>query len=153
MQENLNFKLNRILSALIDGLFIFIIIVAVSIFPLVELIIEINKDSLSVGSVNLLIISIIVGFLLGIVYLFVTFVIFKNATLGMKITHLAFVKYDGNNPTKLALLGRFAISTLCFVLSCGICLLANLIAVLNNEFGRNFYDVFSGLKMVNQYDL
>ena len=71
----------------------------------------------------------------------------------MKITHLAFVKYDGKNPTKLALLGRFAISTLCFLLSCGICLLANLIAVLNNEFGRSFYDVFSGLKMVNQYDL
>ena len=148
-----NFKLNRILSALIDGLFIFIILILISIFPFVELVMEINKDSLSVGTISWLVISIFAGFLLGIVYLFVTYLIFKNATLGMKIAHLTFVKYDGNNPTKRVLFIRSLLVILGFIFSLGFICIADLIAVINNEFGRNFHDVFLGLKMVSQYDL
>ena len=153
MQEKMNFKLNRILSALIDGLFIFIILILISIFPFVELVMEINKDSLSVGTISWLVISIFAGFLLGIVYLFVTYLIFKNATLGMKITHLTFVKYDGNNPAKRVLFIRSLLVILGFIFSLGFICIADLIAVINNEFGRNFHDVFLGLKMVSQYDL
>ena len=153
MQENINFKLNRILAALVDSLIIFIIISLTSVFSLAEFIIEVNKDAITIETTIFLVLSVIAGFLLAIVYLFVTFVIFKNATLGMKMMHLTYIKYDGTIPSKLTFLGHSSLAVLSFIFSLGLTTLANLVAVLNNENGRNFHDVCSGLKMVNQYDL
>lgn len=153
MQENMNFKLNRILATLVDALAIFIIISLTSIFSLVEFIIEANKNAVTVETRVFLILSITAGFLLAVVYLFVTFVVFKNATLGMKLMRLTYIKYDGTIPSKLTFLGHSALAVMSFVLSLGLTAMANLVAVLNNENGRNFHDICSGLKMVNQYDL
>ena len=153
MQETINFKLNRILAALIDGLIILLIATAVSIYPFIEMMQHYKQGSLNTGVISVFIFTVAAGLLLGIVYLFVTFVIFKNASLGMRITHLAFVTYDGKKPSKATLLNRSALVMITFLLSLGIVVVANLVSVLCNDYGRNFYDIFEKIKMVNSYDL
>lgn len=153
MQETINFKLNRILAALIDGLVILLIATAASIYPFIEMMQHYKQGSLNASVISIFIITAAAGLLLGIVYLFVTFVIFKNASLGMRITHLAFVTYDGKKPSKATLLNRSALVMVTFLLSLGLVVLANFVSVLCNDSGRNFYDIFAKIKMVNSYDL
>lgn len=153
MQETINFKLNRILAALIDGLIILVISAGVSVYPFIEMINHFKQGSLNPSVISVFIFTVVAGLLLGIVYLFITFVIFKNASLGMRITHLAFVTYDGKKPSKATLLNRSALVIITFLLSFGVVVLANFVSVLCNDYGRNFYDIFAKIKMVNVYDL
>ena len=153
MQETLNLKLNRILAALIDGLIILLITWGSMAYPFVELIKGISNNAVTVGSINFLIITFFVGMLFSILYLFISSLIFKNATLGMKICHIAFTNYDGKNPSKTALFYRSSMIIFCFILSLGLVVVSNFVTVLHNEFGRNFHDVFLKMKVVSSYDL
>ena len=89
-----NFKLNRILASLIDGLVMLIIFVAICITPSINLIKAVQANNYVTGDILWLVFSFIDSVLIWILYLSLTGFIFKNATLGMKIMKLAFARSD-----------------------------------------------------------
>ena len=91
----MNFKLTRILASLIDGLVMLILLVAMCIAPSLNLAKGIMNDNYVMGDILWLIFSFIGSVLVWILYLSLTGLIFKNATLGMKIMRLAFIKTNG----------------------------------------------------------
>ncbi len=153
MQEERRLQLNRILSALIDGLIILLIVWAAMAYPTVELIKEVQNGVISTGTISFFIISFFAGMILGVLYLFVCYLLFKNASFGMHFVHLTFIKYDGSKPKKMTLFYRSIFQILSFIFSLGFVVVANLISVLNNAHARNFQDYFFGIKMVNNDDL
>ena len=151
--EELNvLKLNRILAALIDGLILFVLFFAVFTYPLIDFILRITEGSYSPENIVFLSLFAIGGFALGILYLFVSSLIFKGATIGMKITHLVYVTTDGTSPRAATLFNRSSLLIISLVLSFGLVAIIDLICILLNDWGKDFHDIYSNLKVVSDYD-
>ena len=151
--SSINFKLNRILASLIDGLVMLIILIAICIAPSINLIRGIQNSNFVTGDILWLVFSLIGSVLIWVLYLSLTSLIFKNATLGMKIMKLVFVRSTGRELTFLDIFIRELTSVVCLVFSLGFSLIMDPISLLVSEHGRNFYDIFSFTKVVSLYDL
>ena len=151
--SSINFKLNRILASLIDGLVMLIILIAICIAPSINLIRGIQNSNFVTGDILWLVFSLIGSVLIWVLYLSLTSLIFKNATLGMKIMKLVFVRSNGRELTFLDVFIRELTSVVCLVFSLGFSLIMDPISLLMSEHGRNFYDIFSFTKVVSLYDL
>ena len=145
------FKANRIIAALIDGLLIFLLFATFFTYPFVELLLEINDGGVSDNTKVLLVLTAIAGMGADIFYLFITSVIFKGATLGMKILHLTFSKNDGTTPKKVFFFIRATVIVLSIVFSFGLSIIVDLVCLLLNEQGKNFHDIYSNMKVVVDY--
>ena len=151
--SSINFKLNRILASLIDGLVMLIILIAICIAPSINLIRGIQNSNFVTSDILWLVFSLIGSVLIWVLYLSLTSLIFKNATLGMKIMKLVFVRSNGREFTFLDIFIRELTSVVCLVLSLGFSLIMDPISLIVSEHGRNFYDIFSFTKVVSLYDL
>ena len=151
MEETIVFKLNRIIAALVDGLVVFLAFAAFFTYPFIEFLLEINGSGVTEPTIVLLSLCAVVGLGAGIFYLFITSLIFKGATLGMKIVHLTFSRNDGTTPRIIALFARAALTMLTVVLSLGVSIIVDLVCLLLNEQGKNFHDIFSNVKVVSDY--
>ena len=151
--SSINFKLNRILASLIDGLVMLIILTVICIAPSINLIRGIQNSNFVTGDILWLVFSLIGSVLIWVLYLSLTSLIFKNATLGMKIMKLVFVRSNGRELTFLDIFIRELTSVVCLVFSLGFSLIMDPISLLVSEHGRNFYDIFSFTKVVSLYDL
>ena len=148
-----NFKVNRILASLIDGLVMFIILVAICIAPSINLINGIQANNFVSGDILWLVFSFIGSGLVWILYLSLTGLIFRNATVGMKIMRLVFVRSNGNNLTFLDIFVRELAYVICLLFSFGFTLIVDPIAISCSEKGKSFYDIFSLTKVVSLYEL
>ena len=148
-----NLRFNRILASLIDGFVMFVIFVSVNIAPTIRLIKDVLEDHYVVADAWWLAFSVFASLCLWILYIFLSSLIFRNATLGMKIMRLAFVKTNGNNLTARCLLFRATSIVLCIVFSLGFSVIFDPISMICSENGKNFYDIFSSTKVVSIYDL
>lgn len=149
----MNFKLNRILASLIDGLVMLILLVAISIFPAINLIKHIQANVVVTNDILWLVFSLTGSILVWILYLSLTGLIFRNATLGMKIMRLVFVRTNGRDITFLDIFVREFISVICLVFSLGFTLILDPISLLCSQNGKNFYDIFSFTKVVSLYEI
>ena len=144
-----NLKVNRILASLIDGFFMFIITAAVCIAPLIVFLKEYFDGKFITSDFLWLLFSIFGSFALWILYLWIPTLIFKNATIGMKFTHLVFIN-SRENPSKFSsFLFREFMVVVCIVGSFGLSLVADLICLTMTEKGKTFYDVASSLRVVS----
>ena len=150
--QSANFKFNRILASLIDGFVMLIILLGVCVAPTISLIKDILKEASLVSDIFWLAFSLFGTYCLWILYLFLSSLIFRNATLGMRISHLMFQKTNGNNMTIRTLLFREATVVFCIVFSLGFSLIFDPISLICSENGKNFYDIFSSTKVVNAND-
>ena len=148
-----NFKVNRILASLIDGLVMFIILVAICIAPSINLVKGIQANNYVSGDILWLVFSFIGSVLVWILYLSLTGLIFRNATLGMKIMRLAFVRTNGAELTFLNVFTRELTQVVCLLFSFGFTLIVDPIAISCSEKGKSFYDIFSFTKVVSLYEL
>ena len=146
-------KVYRILAAMIDGLFTFIIFWAIFIFPLIDTINSVSNGTFSFQTTFFLIVFFILGAMLDVFYLFITSIAFKGATLGMKMNGLTFVKYDGNIPSSPTLFINALSLGIIVIFSFGLSVIVDLLSLINNKMARSFHDIFLGMKMVNTYDL
>ena len=151
--SSISFKLNRILAALIDGLVMLIILVAICVAPSINLIRGIQNSNYASGDILWLVFSLIGSVLLWVLYLSLSGLIFRNATLGMKLTKLVFVRTNGTELTFLNIFTREFISVICIIFSLGFTLILDPISLLCSENGKNFYDIFSSTKVVSLYDI
>ena len=153
MEDLRKLKANKILAALIDGLIMFILFWAIFIFPMINFIEDFIRHSLSLQSYLLFFGAYAVGMLMTAIYLFMMMLIFKNATLGMRIAGIMFIQNDGEIPAKHRLFLRSFIFALAEVFTLGIVLLTDFITILLSDSGRDFHDAYSGLKVENVYDI
>ncbi len=147
------FKLNRILAALIDGLMMLILLVAICIAPSINLIKVMQNGNYAIGDILWLVFSFIGSVLVWVLYLSLTSLLFKNATLGMKIMRLAFVRTNSTELTFINLFIRSFIYVICLILSLGLTLVFDPISLMLNEKGKNFYDILTSTKVVSLYDI
>lgn len=153
MEDLKKLKVNKILAALIDGLIMFILFWAIFIFPMISFIQDYFAKTLTSNSFLLLFGAYGVGMVMTALYLFVTELIFKNATLGMRIAGIAFIQNDGSTPSKTRLFLRAFIFVLSEVLTLGLILVTDFLTVILSDSGRDFHDAYSGLKVENVYGL
>ena len=149
MEETIVFKLNRIIAALVDGLIIFLAFASFFTYPLIEFLLEANSNGITESTIVMLILSFVAGLGADIFYLFVTCLIFKGATLGMKMVHLTFSKNDGTTPKLISLFNRAVTIMISIVLSLGLTIIADVVCLLLNEQGKNFHDIYSNMKVVS----
>ena len=152
MDELKKLKANKILAALIDGLIMFILFWAVFIFPMISFIEDFLRKTLTTESFLLFFGAYAVGMLMTAIYLFMTSLIFKNATLGMRIASIAFSQNDGSIPSKTRLFLRSFIIIISETLTLGLVLVTDFLTILFSDSGRDFHDAYSGLKVDNCYD-
>ena len=148
-----NFKANRILAALIDGLVMFILLALICVAPTINLVRTVQANNYSNGDIMWLVFSLIGSVLVWVLYLSLTGFIFKNATLGMKIMRLVFVRSNGSELTFINIFIRELISVICIIFSLGFSLILDPISLMCSESGKNFYDIFSSTKVVSLYEL
>ncbi len=148
-----NFKANRILAALIDGLVMFILLALICVAPTINLVRTVQANNYSNGDIMWLVFSLIGSVLAWVLYLSLTGLIFKNATLGMKIMRLVFVRSNGSELTFINIFIREIISVICIIFSLGFSLILDPISLMCSESGKDFYDIFSSTKVVSLYEL
>lgn len=148
-----NFKANRILAALIDGLVMFVLLAVICVAPTINLVRTVQANNYSNGDIMWLVFSLIGSVLVWVLYLSLTGLIFKNATLGMKIMRLVFVRSNGSQLTFINIFIRELISVICLIFSLGFSLILDPISLMCSENGKNFYDIFSSTKVVSLYEL
>lgn len=148
-----NFKANRILAALIDGLVMFILLALICVAPTINLVRTVQANNYSNGDIMWLVFSLIGSVLVWVLYLSLTGLIFKNATLGMKIMRLVFVRSNGSELAFINIFIRELISVICIIFSLGFSLILDPISLMCSESGKNFYDIFSSTKVVSLYEL
>ena len=148
-----NFKANRILAALIDGLVMFVLLALICVAPTINLVRTVQANNYSNGDIMWLVFSLIGSVLVWVLYLSLTGLIFKNATLGMKIMRLVFVRSNGSELTFINIFIRELISVICIIFSLGFSLILDPISLMCSESGKNFYDIFSSTKVVSLYEL
>ncbi len=150
---SINFKLNRILASLIDGLVMLILLVAICIAPSINLVRVIQNNNLVTGDILWLVFSFIGSVLVWILYLSLTSLLFKNATLGMKLMRLVYIRTNSTELTFINLFMRSFICVICLVLSLGLTLIFDPVSLMCNEKGKNFYDILTSTKVVSFYDI
>lgn len=145
------FVANRFLASLIDGFFMLVITVGISIFPSINFFKEISDGKLVSLSVFWFVFSLMASFLVWILYLSIPCLIFKNATLGMRLCHLRFENSKEKDVKFYHILFREATLVVCIVFSLGLSLISDIISVCSNSEGRTFFDYYSSLRVVNDY--
>lgn len=152
MKRN-DYKFNRILASLIDGFVMFLIIASICTYPTIVLIRDLVNHTFYNSDALWLAFCLVGSFAVWILYLFLSALILKNATLGMRINHLVFVKSNGNNLTARTIILREAAVVFCIVFSLGFSIIFDPISMFCSENDRNFYDILSSTKVVNVNDL
>ena len=142
------FKANRFLAALIDGLIMFLLLSAICFAPALTFFREISEGKYISSSIFWFAFSIFGSFLVWILYLSVSTLIFRKSTLGMRIMHLVFVSMKDEDVKFSSILFREATVVVCFVFSLGFSVLSDSIAVINSKDGKSIYDIFSSIKVV-----
>ena len=143
-----NYKFNRIMSSLIDGFVMLVLLILICIVPTINVISNSINGHFILSDVLWLSFSVFGTFCLWILYLFLTSLVFKNATLGMKINKLVFVSTNGNPMNFKTLLFRETAVVVCLVFSLGFAAIIEPFSLICSENGRNFYDIFSSTKVV-----
>lgn len=146
------FKANRFLAALIDGLIMFLLLVAICFAPALTFFREISEGKYINSSIFWFAFSIFGSFCVWILYLTLSIVIFRKATIGMRIAHLRFISSRDEEVKFSSILFRETTLVMCLVLSCGLSLLSDSLAVICSKDGRSIYDVFSAIKVVGADD-
>ena len=149
--ENLSqLKFNRVLAALVDGLIMFFIFAAINIAPAILYI----RDAMNGNYVNndlwWLLFSIFASFGVMILYLFLSCLLLKNATIGMKMNNLVFVRNNGFEMSFSALLIREFVVVISLIFTLGASLIFDLFSLAFNKDGKNFYDILTMTKVVNK---
>ena len=147
------YKVNRILANMIDALIMFILTVAICIAPSIVFIKDMMNGHFVSNDLVWLILSFVASILVWIIYLTLTCLLFKNATLGMRIMKLAFVNSSGGDISFARLFFRELTCIICFIFSLGFTAIFDPISLICSTNCRNFYDVFSSTKVVNYSDL
>lgn len=151
--KDFNLRFNRILAAAIDGLVMFILFAAIVVYPTIVLVRDLMNDSFVLKDALWLGFSIFASFCVWILYLFVSALIFRNATLGMRINKLVFAKSNGGEMNFRVLLFRETAVVVCYVLSLGFMPIFDAISLFCSKNAKNFYDIFSLTKVVSSDDL
>ena len=153
MKDFNQLKINRIFASLIDGLIMFIIFALINVAP----IINVSKNAIAgvfvVADIGWLIFTIFASFAVWLIYLFVSSLILKNATIGMRINNLVFVRNNGLQMSGVSILIREALMVLSIVLSLGLTLIIDPISLICNDEGKNFYDILTSTKVVMRDDI
>lgn len=153
MKDFNQLKINRIFASLIDGLIMFIIFALINVAP----IINVSKNAMSgvfvAADLGWLIFTIFASFAVWLIYLFVSSLILKNATIGMRINNLVFVRNNGLQMSGVSILIREAVMVLSIVLSLGFTLIIDPISLICNDEGKNFYDILTSTKVVMRDDI
>ena len=131
----------------------FIIMAAICVFPTINVIKDIRDQVFVYSDLFWLIGSLFGSFLVWVLYLFFSTLIFKKATLGMKINHLAFAKHHDGEVRYITLLMRMLVNVLCIVFSLGFSVILDAISMLCTAKGRNFYDILTSMKVVSADEL
>ena len=151
--KDFNLRFNRILAAAIDGLVMFILFATIVVYPTIVLVRDLMNDSFVLKDALWLGFSIFASFCVWILYLFVSALIFRNATLGMRINKLVFAKSNGGEMNFRVLLFRETAVVVCYVLSLGFMPIFDTISLFCGKNAKNFYDIFSLTKVVSSDDL
>ena len=151
--KDFNLRFNRILAAAIDGLVMFILFAAIVVYPTIVLVRDLMNDSFVLKDALWLGFSIFASFCVWILYLFVSALIFRNATFGMRINKLVFAKSNGGEMNFRVLLFRETAVVVCYVLSLGFMPIFDAISLFCSKNAKNFYDIFSLTKVVSSDDL
>lgn len=151
-EKILKFKINRILSNSIDALVVFVLFWACFIFPFLNFLTDILAGAFNVTYFTVMIVAAVGGLSLGIIYLFVSPILLGNATCGLKINGLRFENVDKTPVKKRQLLWRAFFGVSLVVFSFGLSVVAEIVSIIISEHGREFYDYFTGLRVVT-YDL
>ena len=146
------FKANRFLATLIDGFVMFLILVGVCFAPSLTFFREISEGKFISSSIFWFAFSIFGSFCVWILYLSLSALIFRKSTLGMKLTHLTFESNRDEDVKFSSILFRETTVVMCFVLSLGLSVFSDSIAVICNKEGKSIYDVFSSIKVVSTDD-
>ena len=149
---NANYKASRILANMIDGLIMFVLFIAICITPTIIFIRDMSSGHFFINELIWLILSGVASILVWILYLSLTTLLFKNATLGMRIMRLVFVKAGVGDLSFAKLFFRQLISVVCFIFSLGFTVIFDPISLICSENSRNFYDIFASTKVVSVHD-
>ena len=151
--ENENLKINRIIASLIDGLFMFLISVALCITPAISLIQGIIDSDVIASDIFWFSFSLIVGFLVWILYLSVPTFFLNGSTIGMKMNGLVFRSTKYKEIRFYHILFRETTLVVCLVFSLGTSAISDLISTILSKEGKTYFDISSSLKVVSSHVL
>ena len=149
---SVSFKFNRIMSALIDGFVMLVLLIGITIMPSIAFLKDTMAGHFILSDTLWMLFSFFGAFCVWILYLFVTSLIFSNATLGMKLNKLTFARSNGTNMSFRYLLFRSFTIVVCLVFSLGFSLIVDLISTICSDNGKTFYDIVSLTKVVRLDD-
>ena len=149
--ENETLKLNRILASLIDGFFMFVITVSMSIAPSISFFYGVRTNDLLPVDIFWFVFSLIASFLVWILYLSIPAFLMNGSTIGMKMTGLVFTSSKHKEIRFYHILFRETTLVVSIVLSLGLCILADLISTLASKEGKTYFDICSSLKVVSSH--
>lgn len=147
-----SFKLNRILSNCIDALVIFVLFWACFIFPFLNFIGDLVAGIFNTSYLIGMIITGTAGISLGVLYLFISPILLKNSTCGLKINGLKFENVDKSPISKSKLLLRSFFSVISIIFTAGLAIFAEILTICISESGREFFDYFTGIRVVSIYE-
>jgi len=147
MRES-NFKLNRVLASLVDGLIMFLITAGICTAPAIIFFKGLINNNFIIADLFWLLFSIFGSFAVWILYLFISALLFKGSTLGMKFYRLTFIRTNGTELRAMNIFFREATMVICIILSLGFSVIFDFLSMLCNDSGKNFYDIFSSTKVV-----
>ncbi len=139
MHVNRRLRHLKIYASLVDFLFC-LVLAALVIVPT-----SINFSALQEVSgtdITLLVLSIVMGFVLSVLYLFIPSMFMKGYTVGMRIFHLQFVDKDLKPISLTKMLIRAFLVSLVSYLTLGIAIIINLILIVKREDVQDFYDIY-----------
>ncbi|MCD8194788.1 MAG: RDD family protein [Coprobacillus sp.] len=147
MHVNRRLRALKIYSSLVDLVFC-LVLAALVIVP--TSISFSRLQEVSGGDITILVLSILMGFVLSFLYLFIPSMFMKGYTIGMRIFHLQFVDKDGKPISLTKMLIRSFVVSLVSYLTLGIAIIINLVLIIKREDVNDFYDIYvnDNLKLV-----
>ena len=145
-------KINRFFASLIDGLIMFIIFALINVAPIINCVKDAMDGAFIIADFAWLGFTIFAAFVVWFIYLFLSAIILRNATVGMKINNLVFTRNNGLQMTGISIMVREAVVVMSIVLSLGFTLVFDPISLACNDEGKNFYDILTSTKVVLRDD-
>lgn len=148
MKDGFVLKLFRMLAAIFDSAFVYLIFFLCLLFPILNMQKEYDANGvIGVNNIIILLCFILLAALITFAYFFLFTLMFGQATLGMK---MFFLKFETENNTRLRrrdILKRFVLLIALCILTLGLSLISDIISIVLSKDSQTFLDKFLDIRI------
>lgn len=149
MKDGFLLKLFRMLAAIFDSAFVYLLFFLCLLLPIKNIVDEYNATNLiSLNNIIILLCFVLLGCLFTLAYFVIFSLVFKGPTLGMKMFYIKPIKENNSFIKAREYIFRYGLMIILIIFTFGLSLISDIISIVLNKNSKTFLDQFLNWNVV-----